>query len=101
MKHFLLVLISALLCGCVTPEPAKPRATITRAQVEQFIVKGKTTKWDVIREFGRPDTTALMTSAIPGVPPQLLPFWILTYPQVKILVDGRAIVVGYIFPETR
>jgi hypothetical protein len=100
MKCLLIALIAGVVCSCAAPEPAKSRSAMTRARVEEFIVKGKTTKWDVIREFGRPDATTLMTSAIPGVPPQLLPFWVLAYPQVKIVLDGRAIVVTYVFNET-
>ena len=111
MKLLLLILVSALLGGCAAPEPAKPRSSIiTRAQVEQFIVKGKTTRADLIREFGRPDTAALMTSAIPGVNPLFLPLEILSYSKIylqypttvstlKVLVTRQGFVIEYVFGD--
>jgi hypothetical protein len=57
----LAVVVLCVAAGCaIPPEPAKDQR-ITRERVERFIVKGKTTKEQVIAEFGLPTNTTIMS----------------------------------------
>ena len=109
MKLLPLILVSVLLAGCATLDPGKLRpAIITRAQVDRYIVKGKTTKADLIREFGFPDTTTLMSSLIPGIDLVAVPYELLSYSKIylqfpttvstlKVVVTKQEIVADYFF----
>ena len=104
--------MSALvICGCAT-EPKRPAPKIiTRARVESFIVKGKTTKAEILNEFGWPSSTTTQSMAIPGVNPDLMPYETLVYSKVysvfpsevavlMVQLDKNGIVIGYTFTNT-
>jgi hypothetical protein len=109
MKLLTLILTGALLVGCAALEPGSLRpSVITRAQVDRYIVKGKTTKADLIREFGLPDTTTLMSSLLPGMDLVPVPYELLSYSKIylqypttvstlKVVVTKQEIVADYFF----
>lgn len=105
------ILISAALAACLTscaaPEVPKENR-ITQERVEGFIVKGKTTKEQVIAEFGPPSTTTITSMSIPTTHPEAIPYETMGYSKIysrfpvqvvvlMVQLDRRGTVIGYIF----
>ncbi len=107
MKTALTLAVALALTGCATTEPTQP-PRITRQRVEQFIQKGKTTKAEVIAEFGQPGGTTVMSTSIPTMTPNAIPYETIVYSKVYavfpadvisliVQLDRRGVVIGYIF----
>ena len=88
--------ISFVFFSVAAPPPAHP---ITRERAAKLLVRGKTTRAEVIRDFGEPATRH------PG--PRGLAAETFTYSQtvkgklsvLLVQLDGRGRVVGYLFSE--
>ena len=102
--------IVAVVClaSCATPPAPAKDERITRERVERFIIKGKTTKEQVIAEFGPPANTTIMSMSIPTTHPDAIPYETMAYTKVYsifptevisliIQLDRRGIVIGFIF----
>lgn len=100
MKARLLV-VAVLVCvlSASSSPAATPAQPLTRERVAKLLVRGKTTRAEVIRDFGAPATTH------PG--PRGVAAVTLTYSQtvngklsvLLVQLDGRGRVVGYLFSE--
>ena len=72
-------------------------------RVEHFIVKGKTTKPEIIAEFGVPTTETVMHSDLPYAPYETIAYSKVYFSEVAILtiqLDRRGVVTSYTFTGT-
>jgi hypothetical protein len=101
MKTITLYIMIALLIGCATqPAPVEQIKFLTRDRVERFMVKGKTTKAQVIAEFGWPSTTTVSSSDQPGVPYEILTYTKVYFTATAVLmvyINRAGVVTNYIF----
>ena len=104
----LYIMSALLLCSCAEA-PHQQIKVLSRARVEAFIVKGKTTKTQILREFGWPSSTTTQSMAIPGVNPNMLPYETMVYSKIYMVgevavlmvqLDKNEIVMGYTFSNT-
>ncbi len=106
-KILITLALAASLTSCATP-PVQQEAHITRERVERFMVKGKTTKAEVIAEFGEPANSTIMNTSIPTTNPKAIPYETIAYTKVYsvfpmnsvsliVQFDRAGIVIGYIF----
>ena len=104
----IMLALAACLTSCATPQPEQHEKPLTQERVERFIVKGKTTKNEVIAEFGPPSTTTITNMSLPATVSSAVPYETLSYSKVNsmfpvhvstllVQLDRRGIVVGYIF----
>jgi hypothetical protein len=106
-QAILLIFLLFALTNCATTE-RPPDAEINRERVERFLVKGKTTKEQVIAEFGPPATTTLTNMALPNSVASMVPYETLGYSKIystfpvhvvtlMVQLDKRGVLIGYIF----
>lgn len=105
--HLGITAFIACLTSCAVPlQPAAPH--ITRQRVEAFIVKGKTTKIQILEEFGRPSNVTVMSTSIPTTNPDAIPYETMAYTKIYstfpvevvsliVQLDRRGVVIGFIF----
>jgi hypothetical protein len=100
--------LALFLTNCAAPQSESPNAEITRERVERFLIKGKTTKEQVIAEFGPPASTTLTNMALPNSVASTVPYETLGYSKIystfpvhvvtlMVQLDRRGGVIGYIF----
>lgn len=108
MKTPLLILaaLSVCLASCasVPQAPAPKIKFLTRDRVEQHIIKGRTTKGEVIAEFGSPNSETVSSSTLPGMPYEMMVYSkVYLAGEAAVLmvnVDKNGVVTGYTFTGT-
>jgi hypothetical protein len=107
MQNIWLLAVAVCLASCATPQQPREER-ITRDRVERFIIKGKTTKAEVIAAFGSPANTTIMSTSIPTTTPNAIPYETISYAKVYssfpmdvvsliVQLDHKGTVIGYIF----
>lgn len=110
MKNILRILVlgALILTNCAAPPAGPPVNRITRARVERFLIKGKTTKSQVLAEFGAPSNSTIMNTSTPTITPNAIPYETIAYTKVYstfpmdvvsliVQLDRKGVVIGYIF----
>lgn len=102
MKMLAVSIAIALLSGCATEKPAavQPLRVLNRERVEKFIIKGKTTKSQVIAEFGWPKSSTITATDLRNGAHEILTYSEIYFTGSAILmvyVDRAGIVTNYIF----
>ncbi len=97
-----------LLAACASPPP--PPLSLNRDRIARSITKGRTTKEQVLAEFGEPIRRSITEMTLPNVNADMMPFETWTYSRMRVrayapadvgvlivMFNKKGVVTGYTF----